>query len=782
VSEDERKSDSFSDGDPDSDGEAHDVLLSDISFGNQRVFTKFAKELAITSDNPQYLFQSLSQICVTLSSGGPSHAIAFDSPLLACERVESFLKLLGFVADHDASAYVLSQIDAQCINHARVACREQLEEIAKKSSTIHKIVTNRRRNGSISFSHSATSRLRPSIALSPPPPPHDEDGHGPNGDVDGTNVTSPSAAGTVIGPPDIDDDQCQLYELIWSITHPISTDHKAKDVMLLCYMMITSSLKFLKLLEARFFNEDNGRASCSSEASEDGIGNGPSPSPNPGSIPSVVSLPPLKLTMGSVSNTSQISLNFDHDRIKSSYGVQKKVVHMIRIWMQKYWDEDWHCAASMVSYVEDFVRRATRAYANDDEFDDDERNKGLELIGSIHKTVQRQRAEMKFHSTELSLTSLSRILVPSLHSELQSEALKGGGVELKHSRIHSEMVPRTRSKSDNKEDGSEHNKLKANTSSKPRRKSLHKRKISTMFTSSPLQKPRTLSRTLSRTSLSGAVANDLLKVNNKSLSGQLALFLFSKYTAIKPRECLYQYSVRKKPTSPSGADQPRRAPLDTFPNIKVYKETFNHIVKWVQSSILLQQQVGKRARIIKKWIKVADELFNLRCFQGFVAVQCALASNAIYSLKEAWNQHSVLKRKHHTKYKEIKVIMSASHNFENLRRLQREAHPPLIPYFGVFCKDLISIQEGMCKRNKDGLINWNKLWRIYELIKEHLQYQSTPYTELVEEDQPLQEWLRTELTRAGTLKSELLDKMSRDVAQNDKMKTGRHQKSFTMIQ
>lgn len=188
------------------------------------------------------------------------------------------------------------------------------------------------------------------------------------------------------------------------------------------------------------------------------------------------------------------------------------------------------------------------------------------------------------------------------------------------------------------------------------------------------------------------------------------------------------------------------------------------------------------ARIIKKWIKVADQLFNLRCFQGFVAVQCALASNAIYALKEAWNQHSVLKRKHHTKFKEIKVIMSASHNFENLRRLQREAHAPLIPYFGIFCKDLIYIQEGMCKRNRDGMINWSKLWRIYELIKEHLQYQSTPYSDMVEEDQPMQEWLRTELTRAGTLRSELLDKMSRDVAQNDKNKTGRHHKSFTMMQ
>jgi len=235
---------------------------------------------------------------------------------------------------------------------------------------------------------------------------------------------------------------------------------------------------------------------------------------------------------------------------------------------------------------------------------------------------------------------------------------------------------------------------------------------------------------------------------------------------------LYQYSIKSADSE------------NATPNIAVYKETFNEIVKWVQSSILLQQHVAKRARIIKKWIKITDELFNLRCFQGFVAVQCALASSAVYSLKEAWNQTNVLKRKHHTKYKEIKVIMSASRNFENLRRLQREAHPPMIPYFGLFCKDLIAIQEGISKRNQDGMINWTKLWRISELIKEHLQYQHMPYSRIVDEDDTMQRWLHIELKRSSALKSDHLDKMSRDVAQNDKVhrkkSSGRHHKSFTM--
>jgi len=173
-----------------------------------------------------------------------------------------------------------------------------------------------------------------------------------------------------------------------------------------------------------------------------------------------------------------------------------------------------------------------------------------------------------------------------------------------------------------------------------------------------------------------------------------------------------------------------------------------------------------------------------------VAVQCALASNAVFALKEAWNENSVLKRKHHTKWREIKVIMSASRNFENLRRLQREAHAPLIPYFGIFCKDLICIHEGIQKRSAEGVINWTKLWRVSDLIGEHLQFQTTPYSQSgVEVDEEVQRWLKSELQRAGTLKTELLDRMGRDVAQSDKAnsRTGRgggggHHKSRTMMQ
>ena len=625
-------------------------------------------------ENPATIFESLLQICDTLRSQN-SHKIPFDAPLLGTnERVSSFLNLLGFTEDDEQSAYVINEIDSVCVDHAYMACQQQLIEISKKSAT-YNIINTRLRNGSI-----------------PPLPPPIEENKSDEYDLS-----------------EIDVDGCHLYELIWSTTHPQNTDHEAKEVILLCFCMITSSIKFFKLLEARFFNADNGRTSCSvSTDSSTPPWNSPSPS-IPSSLPA---LPPLALN-----NTNSSQITFDYEKICSSYCVQKKVTHLILLWMQNYFLEDWHKNEKLSIYFDEFINKATKAYQDDIDFDANERKKGLELIASMTKMLKKQKLYHKYH-----------------HHHDDDQQYDDDEFEMNQACFS----PRGRRWSTNSGTSNWNSMNQSDPFGvrEKKTKKKHKRKLTFGLPSSK--------------SVDAFGINlhekELLKVPNASICNQIALYLFKKFAAIKPRECLYEYGVRGKQKK-DGV------------NIQKYKDTFNQIVKWVQSSILVQHQCAKRARTIKKWIKITDLLFNIRCFQGFVAVQCALASNAIYSLKAAWNQSNVLKRKHHTKWKEIGVIMSSSHNFENLRRIQREAHAPLI-----------YIQEGVKKRNQDGMINWTKFRRIHEQIKEHLVYQKTPYQRMIKEDISMQTWLETELKRAGTLKTELLDKMSRDIAQKDKSK------------
>merc|ERR1712228_1096581 len=103
--------------------------------------------------------------------------------------------------------------------------------------------------------------------------------------------------------------------------------------------MITSSIKFFKLLEARFFNADSGRTSCSISTDSSSPWN--SPLSVSQSIPSSIpALPALGLNTLNVSTSTNIS--FDYEKICSSYCVQKKVTHLILLWMQSYFIEDWY--------------------------------------------------------------------------------------------------------------------------------------------------------------------------------------------------------------------------------------------------------------------------------------------------------------------------------------------------------------------------------------------------------------------------------------------------------
>eukprot|EP01084_Bolivina_argentea_P078878 143135_1 len=189
----------------------------------------------------------------------------------------------------------------------------------------------------------------------------------------------------------------------------------------------------------------------------------------------------------------------------------------------------------------------------------------------------------------------------------------------------------------------------------------------------------------------------LTSISHIILAEQITLQTFMIYKSIHPRECLNQ----------SWKDKERKETL--APNIMRYIASFNRLTKWIQTTILGAENVKRRGKTIKKWCKVEQELYKLRNFQALCAVYSALASCAIYKLKDAW--HYVAK-KHMTQHDMITVVMRSTGNWKNLRRLQLETHPPMIPYFGMFAQDLIAIEETTSNRSNDGNINWNALRRV----------------------------------------------------------------------
>ena len=231
---------------------------------------------------------------------------------------------------------------------------------------------------------------------------------------------------------------------------------------------------------------------------------------------------------------------------------------MIRLWISTYWKEDWYNNKELTSYVDDFIKKAIKGYQNDMDFDENEQKKGIQLVESIKTLITKKRNETKFE--DLNKTFRPR----SVSTESNRKKLK-------------KSIP-------------------------------HRRKVSFMLgprLSFNVKDQNIISSINNYIQLSD-IPNDLLRIPNNKISDQITLHIFKKYLLITPRECLNQQSKKNKKN-------------ELTQNIKAYKDTFNNIVKWVQSSILLQTQVSKRAKYIKKWIKIADQLCLL-LIDGFCAL------------------------------------------------------------------------------------------------------------------------------------------------------------------
>ena len=162
--------------------------------------------------------------------------------------------------------------------------------------------------------------------------------------------------------------------------------------------------------------------------------------------------------------------------------------------------------------------------------------------------------------------------------------------------------------------------------------------------------------------------NEFMKLDNTKIAENITLIDEELFSKVQPRECLSQnWKAKNKEI--------------VAKNICNLIRQFNNVSKWVQCSILFySKDIKKRGRIIKKWIKIANELFNRKNFQSMSSIQSALNSTPIFRLKQSWKQ---IPAKHLMKFEEFKVIFKSNNNMGNLRRIHRESHAPMIPYTGI---------------------------------------------------------------------------------------------------
>ena len=216
---------------------------------------------------------------------------------------------------------------------------------------------------------------------------------------------------------------------------------------------------------------------------------------------------------------------------------------------------------------------------------------------------------------------------------------------------------------------------------------------------------------------------------------QLTIIESKLYGKIKPHECLNKIWAQKKPApgtaSTTNGESSAAAQNGTMngpepaSNVKALILHSNRLTNLVAEMILNQNDLAKRAGVVKHFILVADKCLSLNNFSTLTSIISALGTAPIHRLSRTWsklNKHTA------TTLEKMRKLMASTKNFAPYRSALHAANPPCIPFFGVYLTDLTFIEDGMSSIiKKTDLINFSKRAKTAEVIREIQTYQNVSY-------------------------------------------------------
>ncbi|XP_026883942.2 ral guanine nucleotide dissociation stimulator-like 1 [Electrophorus electricus] len=130
-----------------------------------------------------------------------------------------------------------------------------------------------------------------------------------------------------------------------------------------------------------------------------------------------------------------------------------------------------------------------------------------------------------------------------------------------------------------------------------------------------------------------------------------------------------------------------------------------------------------RARIIEKWISVAQECRQLRNFSSLRAILSALQSNAVYRLKNTWaavSRESLVIFDHLCETFPDENCVLTTREF-----LVESGSSGEVPYLGTYLTVLTMLDTALPDTVQDGLINFEKRRREFEVLSQIRQLQTS---------------------------------------------------------
>jgi len=284
-----------------------------------------------------------------------------------------------------------------------------------------------------------------------------------------------------------------------------------------------------------------------------------------------------------------------------------------------------------------------------------------------------------------------------------------------------------------------------------------------MDSSRPSPSRYTGSRSQSLPSYSYPPYSDILEIPTKHLAQQITAMDNALFKRVIPHQCLGSVWSRRD----KSRDRDAATVVATI-------EQFNAVSYRVISTVLIDSDAknSARGRVISAWIDIAQELRMLKNFSSLKAIVSGLQSNPVFRLRKAWQ--SVPKDKLEV-FEELARIFSEDNNAvaqrellvregtarfadtvgENDHHLQKmlQKHQEnsraisygTIPYLGTFLTDLTMIDTAVPDIVSEGLINFDKRRKEFEVLAQIKLLQGAANAYTIESDPRFARWFESVL-------------------------------------
>ncbi|GAA6032332.1 hypothetical protein JCM8097_008123 [Rhodosporidiobolus ruineniae] len=196
------------------------------------------------------------------------------------------------------------------------------------------------------------------------------------------------------------------------------------------------------------------------------------------------------------------------------------------------------------------------------------------------------------------------------------------------------------------------------------------------------------------------------------LARQLTIMDSRLFQRITPQECLSKAWPKE-----FGSEAP---------NISAMIDMSNAVTRWVTETILAQEDLKKRANVVKHFVAVAERCLALNNFSTLIHIIAGLNSTPIHRLRRTWE---TVNQKAMISLGGLNNVMRPDKNYREYRDILRKAPPPCVPFLGVYLTDWTFIGDGNADmlREKPHQINFSKRKFISSLILQIKLHQATSY-------------------------------------------------------